>query len=82
MVGDCDAKVGSQEIPAVMGKFDLGVQNEVGQMLKRVLTKERTGHNKHLLPTTEETTRHMDITRWSIWKSDLLYYLQPKMEKL
>ena len=24
----------------------------------------------------------MDITRWSIQKSDLLYSLQPKMEKL
>ena len=25
--GDWDAKVGSQEIPGVTGKFDLGVQN-------------------------------------------------------
>ena len=28
-----DAKVGSQEIPEVIGKFDLGVQNEAGQRL-------------------------------------------------
>ena len=27
-------------------------------------------------------TLHMDITRWSTPKSDWLYYLQPKMEKL
>ena len=27
-------------------------------------------------------TLHMDITRWSISKSDWLYSLQPKMEKL
>ena len=31
--GDWNAKVGSQEIPGVIGKFGLGVQNEAGQML-------------------------------------------------
>ena len=31
---------------------------------------ERTGHSKHLPPTTQEKTLHMDITRWSILKSD------------
>ena len=30
---DRNAKVGSQEIPGVTGKFDLGVQNEAGQRL-------------------------------------------------
>ena len=48
----------------------------------RVLPRERTGHSKHPLPTTQEKTLHMDITRWSTLKSDWLYYLQPKMEKL
>ena len=48
----------------------------------RVMPKEGTGHNKHLLPITQEKTLHMDITRWSIPKSDWLYSLQPKMEKL
>ena len=28
VIGDRNAKVGSQEIPGVTGKFDLGVQNE------------------------------------------------------
>ena len=37
---------------------------------------------KHPLPTTQEKTLHMDITRWSTLKSDWLYFLQPKMEKL
>ena len=32
-LGDWNAKVGSQEIPGVAGKFGLGVQNEVGQRL-------------------------------------------------
>ena len=30
IIGDWNAKVGSQEIPEVTGKFDLGVQNEAG----------------------------------------------------
>ena len=38
--GDWSAKVGSQEIPGVMGKFGLGVQNEAGQRLKSFI--ERT----------------------------------------
>ena len=49
---------------------------------KRVYTREHTGHSKHPLSTTQQKTLHMDITRWSIPKSDWLCYLQPKMEKL
>ena len=30
IIGDWNAKVGSQEIPGVTGKFGLEVQNEVG----------------------------------------------------
>ena len=30
---DWKAKVGSQKIPGITGKFDLGVQNEAGQRL-------------------------------------------------
>ena len=48
----------------------------------RVLSRECTGHSKHPLPTTQEKTLHMDITRWSILKSDWLYSLQPKRENL
>ena len=33
IIGDWNAKVGSQETPGVTGKFGLGVQNEVGQRL-------------------------------------------------
>ena len=46
----------------------------------RVLPREYTGHSKHPLPTTQEKTLHMDITRWSILKSDWLYSLWLKME--
>ena len=39
----------------------------------RVLPRECTSHSKHPLPTTQETTLHMDNARWSILKSD--YFL-------
>ena len=33
ILGDWNAKVGSQETPGVIGKFGLGIQNEAGQRL-------------------------------------------------
>ena len=33
IIGDWNAKVGSQETPGITGKFDLGIQNEAGQRL-------------------------------------------------
>ena len=33
IIGDWNARVGSQEIPGIIGKFGLGVQNESGQRL-------------------------------------------------
>ena len=69
MIGDWNAKVGSQITPGIAGKFGLGMWNEAGQRL-RVLPRKCTGHSKHPLPTTQEKTLHMDITRWSTPKSD------------
>ena len=47
-----------------------------------VFPRECTGHSKQPLPITHEKTLHMDITRLSIQKSDWLYPLKPKIEKL
>ena len=33
IIGDWNAKIGSQETPGITGKFGLGVQNEAGQRL-------------------------------------------------
>ena len=41
----------------------------------RVLPSEHTGHSKHHLPTAQEKTLHMNITRRSTPKSDWLYSL-------
>ena len=69
IIGDQNAKVGSQETPGLTGKFGLGVQNETGQRLT-IFPREYTGHSKYPLPITQEKNLLMDITRWSIPKSD------------
>ena len=63
IIGDWNAKIGSQEIPGVTGKFGLGVQNEAGQRLTEFCQEnahQRThiAHSKHSLPTTQEKTTH------------------------
>ena len=40
----------------------------------RVLPRGFTGHSKHSLPTTQEMTLHVDITRWSITKIRLIIF--------
>ena len=47
-----------------------------------VLPREHVAHNKHHLPVTQEITLHMDISRWSISRSESLYSLQVKIETL
>ena len=43
IIGDWNAKVGSQEIPGVTGKFGLGVQNEAGQRLTEFCQENALG---------------------------------------
>ena len=75
IIGDWTAKVGSQEIT---GKFGLGVQNEAGERLTEFCQENTLAI---ATPSSEDNTLHMDVTRWSILKSDWSYSLQPKMEK-
>ena len=67
IIGDWNAKVGSQETPGVTGKFDLGVQNEAGQRLIELFqenalviaklssnnTREDCTHGHHQMVNTE-----------------------------
>ena len=69
IIVDCNAKVESQEIPGVTGKFGLGVQNEAGQRLiefcqENVLVIANTLFQQH------KRRPYTDITRWSILKLD------------
>ena len=80
IIGNFNAKVGSQEIPGVTGKSGLEVQNDAGQRLTEFCQENALVIADTLFQQPHEKTLHMD--RWSIAKSDSLYSLQEKMEKL
>ena len=69
IIGDWNAKVGSQETPGVTGKFGLGVRNEAGQRLiefcqENALVIANTLFQQHM------RRLYTDITSWSTLKSD------------
>ena len=64
MIGDWSAKVGSKEIPGIIGKFGFGVQNKAGQRLTEFCQENA------LVIANSLFQQHMDITRRSIPKSD------------
>ena len=69
IIGDWNAKVGSQETPGVTCKFGLGIWNEAGQRLiefcqENALVITNTLFQQH------KRTLYMDTTRWSTPKSD------------
>ena len=81
IIGDWNAKVGSQEMPGVIGKFGLGGQNEAGQRLIE-FCQENAPVIANTLFQQHKKTLHMDTTRWSTPKSRLIIFFADKMEKL
>ena len=69
IIGDWNAKVGSQETPGVTGKFGLGVQNEAGQRLIE-FCQDNTMVIANTLFQQHKRRLHMDITTWPTPKSD------------
>ena len=82
IVGDWNAKVRSQEIPGVTGKFGLGVQNEAGQRLiefcqENALVIAKTlsqQHKRRLYTWTSPDGVNTEIR--------LIIFFAAKMEKL
>ena len=71
ITGDWKAKEGSRDIHAVTDNFGLGGQNEAGRTITEFCQENALViHSKHPLPTTQEKTLHMDITRRSTLKLD------------
>ena len=69
IIGNGNAKEGNQKLPGVTGIFGLGVHNEAGQRLtefcqENMLVRANTLFQQH------KRRLHMDMTRWSIPKSD------------
>ena len=69
IIGDWNAKVGSQETPGVTGKFGLGMWNEAGQRLIE-FCQENAQVIANTLFQQHKRRLHMNITRWSTPKSD------------
>ena len=63
IIGDWNAKVGTQKISGVTGKFSLGVQNEAGQRLTELGEKNALVIANISYNNTRETV-HIHITRW------------------
>ena len=82
IIEDWNTKVGSQELPGVTGKFDLGVQNEARQRLT-----EFCQENTLVIANTLFQQHKRRLYTWTSsdgqYQSQIdLYSLQPKMEKL
>ena len=58
-------------------KIGLGIREKQGKP-NRVLPREHTDHSKQPLPTTQEKTLHVDITRWSIQKIRMIIFFEAK----
>ena len=83
IIGDWNAKVGSQEIPGLTDKFGLGVQNEAGQRLtefcqKNALVIENTlfqQHKRRLYTWTSPDGRYQK-------KTDYIFFVAKDGEAL
>ena len=58
IIGDWNAKVGSQETPAVTGKFGLGIWNEAGQRLIEFFQENTLVIAKPYSNNTREDSTH------------------------
>ena len=63
IIGDWKAKVGSQDITGVTGKFGLGVENEAGQRLIEFCQENTLVIANSLFQQHKRRLLHMDITR-------------------
>ena len=69
-IGDWNARVGSQKIPGVTGKFRLGVQNEGGKRLTEFCQRNTMDTANTLLQQHKRRLYTWTSTRWSTLKSD------------
>ena len=71
IIGDWNAKVGSQETPGLTGKFGLGVQNEAGQRLTEFCQENALViANTLFLQHKRRLYTQTSPDRWSTPKSD------------
>src|SRR5574338_985590 len=83
IIGDWNAKVGSQETPGVTGRFGLGIQNEVGQRLIEFCQENRLiiantlfqQHKRRLYTWTSPDAQHRNQIDYILcsqrWRSSI-----------
>ena len=84
ILGDWNAKVGSQKTPGVTGKFGLGIQNEAGQRLKefyqeKALVIQNTlfqQHKRRLSTWTSPDGQHQNQIDYIICSQRWRNYIQ------
>ena len=84
IIGEWNAKVGSQEIPGVTGKFGLGVQNEAGKRLIEFYQENALvianslfqQHKRRLYTWTSPAGQHRNQTDYILcsqrWRSSIV----------
>ena len=86
IIGDWNAKVGSQEIPEVIGKFGLGVQNEAGQRLIEFCQENAwviadtifQQHERRLYTWTSPDGQHQNQTDYILCSQREKFYIVSK----
>ena len=81
IIGDWNAKVGSQETPGVTGKFGLGVQNEAGQRLIEFCQENALVIANTLFQQQREESTHTHHQMVDI-EIRLIMFFAAKIEKL
>ena len=91
IIGDWNAKVASQQIPGVTGKFGLGVQNEAGQRLtefcqENALVIANTlfqQHKRRFYTWTSPDGKHRNlIIFFAVKDGETLYTQQKQVQEL
>ena len=85
IIGDWNAKVGSQEIPGVTGKFGLGMRNEAGKKLiefcrENALVMANTLFQQHKRRIYTWTSPEIRLSVFFAAKHGEALYSQPKQE--
>ena len=90
IIGDWNAKVGSQETPGVTGKIGLGVQNEAGQRLIEVCQENALviantlfqQHKRRLYTWTSPDGRHQNQTDYILCSQGWRHSIQSAKTRL
>jgi len=74
IMGDFNAKIGSNKVHVACGKFGLGETNERGEMLPDWMENNNLIKAKNTCFRHRLKESHVGIARWQIYEHDRLYH--------